>query len=64
MPREAHWLNAQGLSRYHISMENSRFFCHVTDSQWGIMVMWSRSDSLAGSWPHTYSSQFKDALEF
>ena len=29
--REAHWLNTQGLSRYLISMENSRFLCYMTD---------------------------------
>ena len=29
--REAHWLNIQGLSRYIITTENSRFLCYVTD---------------------------------
>lgn len=29
--REAHWLNTRVLSRYLISMENSRFSCYVTD---------------------------------
>ena len=28
--REAHWLNTRGLSRYLISMENSRFLCYMT----------------------------------
>ena len=28
--REAHWLSTQSLSRYLISMENSRFLCSTT----------------------------------
>lgn len=29
--REAHWLNAWGLSRCYINIENSRFLCYMTD---------------------------------
>ena len=28
--REAHWLDTQCLSRYHISMENAGFLCYLT----------------------------------
>jgi len=39
--REAHWLNAWGLARYLISIENSRFLCYMTDCPgppWSVVV--------------------------
>ena len=42
--REAHWLNTRGLSRYHISMENSRFYATVTDCRGPLNgILWSHA---------------------
>jgi hypothetical protein len=44
--REAHWLNVEVLATYLISIENSRFFCYVTDChgpQWSVMATCSQA---------------------
>jgi hypothetical protein len=44
LARDTHWLNTQGLSRYLISMENSRFSYYVTGCHGPLSgVSWSHA---------------------